>query len=75
MDTGYGLLGILCVHFIGDFAVFFGDGQDARTGERFEGVGGLGMEDTDPNGKIVARIEKSQCRDENDQDPLGEEMR
>ena len=72
MDAGDGLLGILGIHFEFGLAVLFGDGEDAQRLDRFERVGGLGVEHANANVQVVTAIEKDENHEETDEDSFRE---
>jgi len=58
VDAGNGLVGLLDVALVGNFAIVFRDGQDARGGERFERIVGVWMDAANADGKSIAQVEQ-----------------
>ncbi len=56
VDALGGLLGLQLVDGVFRFAAFFLDGEDAKPGDRFEGIARLGMQHAHADGKEISRV-------------------
>lgn len=53
-----GLPGLKLVEGVFGFAAFFSDGEDAKRGDGFEGIGGLRVQQAYADGEVISGIKE-----------------
>ncbi len=73
MDAGYGLLGILRVHFVFRLAILFRDDEDAQGLEGFERICGFRMKHAESEKEVICAKDERKQRQGGDQDAFRED--